>query len=271
MPAAEKDEIPQAQVLDNKPLAEVIFELQWELDTTGPGLEIDPGFRILLGRFYDRAIKEFPDVENLPHANIPEEMTPRQVRHRFRVGKNQWPLTQIGPGILSVNDTEGYTWDSFQPRIQSAVAALFGSYPSEVKALKPSQVVLRYLNGVPFDAEKSDTTVLQFLEKHLHTSINIEPKLFESPEIASSPVGMNLNLSYLLPALPGAGTISFATGLKEGKQTILWDTQIVSRGEDAPTEIRALDDWLTKAHDIAEKWFLTLTRGDLYESFKEKR
>ena len=46
-------EIPAPRDLPNKPLVEAIFEFRWALQSNPAGGH-DPGFRILLGRFYDR-------------------------------------------------------------------------------------------------------------------------------------------------------------------------------------------------------------------------
>jgi hypothetical protein len=57
---------------------------------------VDPGFQILLGRFYDKVSTDFPELENLPASNVPEQMMPSVVRHRFRKAKDAWPLIQLG-------------------------------------------------------------------------------------------------------------------------------------------------------------------------------
>src|SRR5437870_557567 len=106
------DSIPEPRELRHKPLAEAIFELRWALGTgSSTGFEHDPGFRIFLGRYYDRVHQQYPFVVDLPTAQVPEDMTAHVVRHQFRARQNGWPLTQIGPGILTVNHNEEYTWD----------------------------------------------------------------------------------------------------------------------------------------------------------------
>ena len=40
--------------------------------------------------------------------------------------------------------------------------------------------------------------------------------------------------------------------------------------EKAPKARDAYDDWLGQAHDTAERWFLTLCRGTLFEEFGGK-
>jgi uncharacterized protein (TIGR04255 family) len=136
--------------LPKKPLAEAIFELRWAPDETRvKGLTVDPGFRLLVGRYYDRVKADYPNVVDLPTAQIPEELAAYAVRHQFRASKDGRPVTQLGPGIVTVNETAAYSWATFKPRILSAVGALFESYPTEIAPCVPNEVMLRYLNAIP--------------------------------------------------------------------------------------------------------------------------
>jgi len=262
-----EDPIPEREDLPNKPLVEAIFELQWALSSGQEQGDIDPGFRILLGRLYDRVRGDYPFLENLPQAQFPEELTGRLVRHRFRVAKDSWPLVQVGPGVLSVNETQEYAWSDFCPRLIQAVKALLESYPTDIHQLKITQVALRYLDAIPFEEE---TPLLQFLKEYLHTTIEIDRRLFQDFQTANSPTGLSLNLVYKLPDLPGAIATSFAVGMRANQPSIIWDTQVLARGDDAPQTAEEYESWLIRAHDISGRWFRTLSRGKLYESFRSK-
>jgi uncharacterized protein (TIGR04255 family) len=96
------------KILRNKPLLEAIFELRWELQEQAPGLKLDPHYKILIGSLYDRVKDEYPFHEELPTATIPDEISGYIVKHRFRKSENGWPLIQLGPGVVTLNDTEGY-------------------------------------------------------------------------------------------------------------------------------------------------------------------
>src|SRR5688572_5700647 len=109
-----KDRLPKPHPLPKKPLVEAILEIRWAIQPQADGEGIDPGFSIFLGRFYDKVSSEFPESENLPAAMMPEQITPYLVRNRFRKTKGGWPLVQVGPGILSANDTEAYDWSTFR-------------------------------------------------------------------------------------------------------------------------------------------------------------
>lgn len=259
--------IPEREDLPNKPLVEAIFEVQWASSSDAGQADIVPGFRILLGRLYDRVRSEYPYLEDLPQAQFPEELTGRLVRHRFRASKDGWPLVQVGPGVLSVNETHGYSWDSFRPRLTQALSALIESYPRDIYPLKVTQVMLRYLDAIPI---AKGTALLRFLRESLHTTIAVDERLFQNSQAASSPDGVSLNLVFSLPELPGAVSLSFGVGTKENQPSLIWDTQVLVRGEDVPTTIEAYEAWLIQAHDIAGRWFRTLSSGPLYESFRRK-
>ena len=77
---------------------------------------LDPHYRLLLGRLFDRFQKDYPVHEQLPTASLPDDMVGQVVQHRFRVAKDDWPLVQVGPGVFTVNDTQHYTWTDFEQR-----------------------------------------------------------------------------------------------------------------------------------------------------------
>lgn len=84
------------KILKNKPLVEAIFELRWNLQEPSPGMRVDPHYKLLIGRLYDKLNDEYPFHEQLPTATMPDEIAGYVVRHRFRKDKDKWPLIQIG-------------------------------------------------------------------------------------------------------------------------------------------------------------------------------
>ncbi|MCX6637038.1 MAG: TIGR04255 family protein [Acidobacteria bacterium] len=264
-------EIPPPHPLQNKPLVEVIFEVRWELDRgRQPGLAVDPGFRIFMGRYYDRMKDQYPHVQDLPASQVPDDMTAHTVRHQFWRAKDGWPVTQIGPGILTVNETEGYLWESFRPRLIDSIKALYESYPTEIAKLKPSQVTLKYIDAVAFDSAKSQVPLLRFLRESLHTGIDVEPLLFARSEEAQSPLGLNLTVTYGLEKPKGAVVLTVANGTRNGSPAIIWETTVISKGADVPNEIEQFGTWLDGAHAVSDNYFFTLVRGELLLSFEAK-
>jgi uncharacterized protein (TIGR04255 family) len=261
------NQIPKPRPLANKPLVEAIFELRWGLRRTNPAVPPrDPGFRIFLGRYYDRVRSDYPHVQDLPTVHVPEEFTAHAVRHQFRVGKDQWPLTQVGPGIVTVNETGGYDWKTFQPRLVRAIAALFESYPTDVAPFAPEMVQLRYIDAIPYEPSKMTPT--QFLKDLLHTNITVDPQLFDDAQTAGQATEINLTLTFPLTQPTGVGILAFATGLKEGQPSIILQITIRSEGLGVPKQPAGYEAWLQDAHNVVGKWFFTLCRGSLLESFE---
>src|SRR3990170_3561524 len=139
-----------AKGLKNKPLVEAILEVRWQLQGALPGPQTDPHYKFLLGRLFDRMLKDYPEHEQLPTANIPDEMVAHVVQHRFRVAANSWPLVQVGPGIFTVNSTADYKWEDFRLRVLAAIEKLYEAHP-KVGDLKITNLILRYIDAVDFD------------------------------------------------------------------------------------------------------------------------
>jgi len=261
----ETDTIPEITELTHKPLAEVIFELRWALQSPQQGIQRDPGFKLLLGRFYDRVRTEYPIAQDLPAPQVPEELTAHTVRHRFRAGQEQWPVTQLGPGVLTVNETAGYTWATFKPRLSAAIDALFSAYPTDVAELKPARVQLKYINAIPYDPESDN--LVSLLADSLHTGITVDERLFED-EAVSKPLDVNLTISYPLKHPRGVGRLMLATGTREGEPSVIWQILVRSADEEPLSEPESIKGWLDAAHNVVKHWFATLCRGELLKSFQ---
>ena len=58
--------------LKNSPLVEATLEIRWALtEESVPGIKIDPHYKMLLGRFYERVMEVYPVHETLPAATMP--------------------------------------------------------------------------------------------------------------------------------------------------------------------------------------------------------
>ena len=264
------ESIPQPHDLPNKPLVEAVFELRWAIsDANGGNPPRDPGFRIALGRYYDVVKASYPVVVDLPSAQVPEEMTAYSVRHQFRVKEEQWPLTQIGPGILTVNDTTGYTWADFQRRIGSAVDAILEAYPSEIHPFTPARVQLRYIDAIQYAPD--DMGPVEFIGTALHTEIRPDPLMFPSPSGPEIAREVRLHLTYSLADPKGEGQLIFASGRhREKGPSIILETIVRSRPESVPNNKEEIKQWVDTAHGVTRRWFFTLCRGQLLRSFEEE-
>jgi uncharacterized protein (TIGR04255 family) len=250
--------------LPRNPLAEVIFELRWKL-TGGPPAPtppIDPSYKLMVGSFYDRVRPQYPVHEQLPAATIPDEFAPYIVQHRFRRAENGYPLVQVGPGILSANDTAGYSWKTYLPRVLEAVGNLRDTYTGD---LAPEGVTLRYINALPFDFTIQD--VLACMRDDLKVSVAFPQQLFTEQPVQERPRAFSLESVHGLTDPPGTVVLKMGTAEVNGERRLLWETVVQSAGTDVPP-LAELGQWLEKAHAVARAWFFTLIEGSIENEYR---
>ena len=257
------DEAPELGDLPNKPLVEAIFEFRWVVDelTSDSG---SGGWSNLPFKFYGKIEKSYPEPIDLPTVQIPEPLAPHVIRHQFRRGAGQWPLIQLGSGILSVNQTTGYTvWKEFAPLIDQAMNALIESHVTEIK---PLRVELRYINAVPVNLNEIGTG--EFLDRFLHTSVKTPSDVFASHLQPDKSIATNAAWRFVLANPKGEARLMIANGLKDDRDHIIWHLAIRAERDDAPWGYDKLRQWLEDSHKVIDKWFMKLTAGELLESFK---
>lgn len=252
--------------LKKPPLVEVIVEVRWELEKgPHPETKVDPHYKLLPGKLSDKFSGEYPYHEELPQASIPDEISPYIVKHRFRCQKDQWPLVQLGPGILTVNHTKKYTtFNEFRPLAVSAVDTLFEVYP-DPDNLRISSLLLRYIDAKEFDYGKDD--VASFLRDKMGIPVEFPEKLFKTTGVDSVPRSFAWSSSFSCNKPKGLATLKFATGTSNGKPALIWEQIVQSAHDDFPGMPRAFESWITDAHEVTESWFLSLIEGTLEREF----
>ena len=249
--------------LPNKPLVEALFEFKW-----GPETPEMLGYPIVVGALYEKLKSSFPEIEDLPLNRVPLEMTSYMVRQRFRKAKDGWPLVQIGPGVLTVNETEGYeTWEQFRDSSLHVLEMFNEAHPQKTRIV-PRNFMLRYINALEFDFDKND--VLVFLASKLKTNVGLDKKLFDVGESSRSPGELILRLSFPLGKPKGSVIIQFSSGLKDDKPALIWELIVNSSSPATIPLPTGVENWLKDAHDVIEHWFLKLAEGELLESFNRK-
>jgi len=252
------------KTLKNKPLIEAILEVKWALTSPIAGVQTDPHYKILLGRLYDKVREDYPEHEQLPTASMPDEIAGGMVQHRFRHAVNDWPLLQVGPGIFTLNDTHKYTWPDFRCRAIKAITKLFEAYPKP-DTLKVINLLLRYIDAVEFDYMKED--IFLFLKDKMKVIALLPNNLFTDNEIQNIPKHFNWQSTFVCRHPPGTVTVRFATGQKEGKPCLLWETMVQSDGSEVPQMPRDFEQWIVSAHNITDDWFFKIIEGELERRF----
>lgn len=254
----------QKKDLKYKPLIEAILEVKWGLKTAEPkGFGVDPNYRILLGRFYERIQSKYPVHDALPSASIPDQLVEKTAQHRFRIKADSWPLIQLGPGLLTVNETSGYTWLDFKGRCEAAIEQFLDAYP-EKGGPSIEELTLWYIDAVDFDYKADNVFV--FLREKLKIKIEVPESLFTDVPVGKNPSSFKWEVSYPLSNPKGRIRLRVGTGVREGKPVLLWETLVVSKiGE--ISSLKNFPEWLSAAHEVTDDWFFKLIDGDLYKRF----
>lgn len=248
--------------LKNKPLVEALFEVRWALSGP-PGIAVDPGYQLLIGQLYGKLRDQFPHHVTLPSAEVPAQFIPFTPQHQFRAAPERWPLVQIGSGLLTVNDTEGYLWGSFFERCSSVVNSLFEVYPQGDAPLRIAEVSLRYI-----DADLLENLPPREFLKKLKIDIGLAPELFDNGIISPEPIGVGLSLAFPLNEPKGILQLAANRGRKSDADAIVWETQVLSRGNDCPQSASDIAGWLKRAHNATHTWFLKQIDGELLEKYR---
>jgi uncharacterized protein (TIGR04255 family) len=241
--------------LPNAPLIEVIFELRWKV-TTKEELE---KCQYLHGDLYALLKNEFKFRESLVAPALPLELFSNLPAHRFRVAQNEYPLIQVGPGLITVNTIDSnYNWGEFELLINNTIKKFFEVY----KFLDDQEITLaiQYLDFLSFDFENEN--ILDFLSKNLN--LTISQNFFDNNIKAN-----NLNLSFNYNTELGSLLVSFTRGKNNFKADGIVIRTALQKAK-CKSNILLIKEWLNDSHEFCSKLFKDMTKGNLYESFSKK-
>lgn len=245
--------------LPNAPLQEAVFELRWTLDVTPEDQqEVDAGFELAQGKFQGLAEADFPFTQRLYPVSLPSTLLSYKVIHQFWRGENQFPVLQLGPGILTVNDTDkNYDWENeYFPLIERGINWLFDAYKNK---LHPTYINLRYIDSVELKNYDFNGAWLDFVKDNLKLDLRNQ---FEHPGALKH---FNISQSFALEE-EAELNISVNSGVqaKTGVPLLIWQTGVVITGNlDRKKILTKVQD----AHQHASTLFKEMTKGPFYGSF----
>lgn len=266
----------QASRLPSAPLTEVIFEFRWKLkgdENTPPPFRQDPGYFVCLESFF-KAIKEYGFTES---KRVPPEgayAAGQSVEYRFYKKSGQdFPLVQIGPGLLAVNDSSSYIWDDFKPLCLNTLERLLDSYPKlKTHPLTPLQLDIKYIDVFkPSSATGED--FLRFLQESTNFKVQL-PEILSSDLFESVKAGQfslnfpvrgkpNTNFSIVLrnPEVSGVRNVV----LQSSVNTALAANEL---GQSSKEILNAVTHWLDTAHERTSPFFRSFVTESLLTQFK---
>lgn len=252
-------------ILKNKPLIEAIFELRWKIQSDQIDLPPDPNYKLLVGSMHGRFKDEYPFFEQLPTAQIPDTLAAYLVQYRFRAGETQWPIVQLGPGIITLNETAGYRWDEdFSPRIGKTVREFFASYPGDQQPVVQS-LILRYIDAVALDHENQ--SVFEFLRDKMKIQVELLPSLFEQTGIENQPHILDMRFAFRSDNPPGSISLRFMRGKHNEQDALIWESVFESSSGELPQTESGIMGWADAAHTLIRDWFFKLIEGELQQRF----
>lgn len=254
------------QHLDKKPLIEAIVELRWRAEDAESQALVDPDYPLLVGRLHDRLRKDYPEYEKLDAARVPDELAAHLVQHRFRTNRDAWPLVQIGPGVLTLNETDGYSWESFHPQAVAVVKALFDSHPQPSRVV-PDRIMLRYMNQVRVPDPRQGFHA--FLAENLKVRVSLDESFFSGADVDASPLEVQLVESFRSKRPLGNIQLRLATRIDDGVRRVIWEILVQAAGDDLVRLPDSFSGWLDEAHGLAERWFFTMIEGKLLKEFSD--
>jgi uncharacterized protein (TIGR04255 family) len=241
--------------LPNAPLQEVVFELLWEMDFDNFGKPVDLNFEFAQGIFAEKIKKEFPFHKRTVPEEFPLTIYPKPV-HQFWKNENLWPVVQIGPGILVINDIEkNYTWKDYKNLIIQVLGILSGAYDKELKYITVS---LKYIDAV----EITQNNYLDFINNNFNIRLDNN---FNNP---GSITNIKINETFAVDEI-GKFDILISSGMSRNNQpAIIWQSNIFNNGKFHNKEILS---WIEEAHNIVSDHFKKIVKKPFYASFNNPK
>jgi uncharacterized protein (TIGR04255 family) len=239
--------------LPKAPLLEIVLELRWKITNKNDLSKV----QYLYGDLYSELKHKYPFRETTVPPEIPIDILINQPVHRYKVASNEYPLYQVGPGIITLNTIDSkYYWDNFSECSKELVDAFLRVFPfQQNEFLTPS---ILFLDFFPFDFENAD------VYKYINEKFKIT---FDQSFIISPKFPKNINLGFYYDLSIGDLSILFQKGKnKNQEEGIILQTRINGTPLDPKRE--GIASWIEKSHDTCSELFKKLTEGELYESFK---
>jgi uncharacterized protein (TIGR04255 family) len=229
------------------------------------GYHFDRFYKISIGRLYEKLKRNYPFQEQLDTANMPDEIAAYVVQFRFRKAENDWPVVQIGPGIITLNETKKYDWKKFKENASKLVDNLI-QIRKEYENPHFTGLLLRYIDAIEYNYEEEN--IYDFLKDKMKLHIDLYPGLFEDTKVKSLPTTFDHKFSFPSEQPKGIVSLRFFRGKRFEKDSLLWETMVSVNNEEILNVDGNIIKCLDEAHDLTHNWFFKIISGELEKRFK---
>jgi uncharacterized protein (TIGR04255 family) len=207
-------------------------------------------------------------MEPIVPSEIPREILSYKPLFRYRGGKDEWPLYQIGPGIMTANIVPPYEgWPKFFPVISEGLKALYQSYPSAERHLRPSVLRLIYINA--FGPEHGYDNQRDFLQGGL--KFNISPPADLNQYIEEASASVTSTFDFKLKHLANSfATVRISHGVSRDNPALIVENIIHRNVGPIKLSAQDIEDWFGKAHDSNHHLFETYITDRTRQSFGKR-
>jgi uncharacterized protein (TIGR04255 family) len=242
---------PVPKRLKNDAIVEAILEVRFDTTTIS---------EILFGRLADYGPWKDLSQQRLPAYEIPAALRQVDPNLRFQAFfelSGEQRAVRIGPQVISYHRTVPYIgWELFWPELQETITGLF----ERANGLVIRRLGLRYLNT---------------LRPDLHGIKSISDLDLEI-KVASERVAGNVNLNFTLDVASNAActvriaTTEFVQGKLPPNTSVYVDVDVFTKDGFETKERKAVENWVTEAHDAEKEQFFRLLTDRSIEALEER-
>ena len=242
---------PVPKKLKNDAIVEAILELRFDTVTIP---------EILFGRLADYEPWKELAQQKLPIYEVPAALRQVDPNLRFQAifelcGPQR--AIRIGPQVISYHRMVPYIgWERFRPELEETITGLF----DRANGLVIRRLGLRYLNALSPD---------------LHGITSISDLDLEI-KVASRRVEGNVNLNFTMDVTSATActvrvaTTEFVQGKLPPNTSVYVDVDVFTKDGFETRERKAVEDWVTAAHDNEKEQFFRLLTDRSIEALKER-
>ena len=265
-------------VYSNAPLVEVIAEIGWSLKKIDvvPDAMLDPYYDLFREQYLEQSNKVgLSEVRELIPDIVPIELTPGQPRIQLRSKSGNWPLVQIGPGLLTANIVPPYEgWAAFEEFLYESVGRLFSAYPISERTLRIDRLHLRYIDSFDEKFGFNDfATFPEFAKDKLGINVTLPEPVIASTIMQGAPITYVLEYRFSNKCPAGSsGRLKIAPGQIDSRNSLIMELQCESRfGNGSATDLAVIKHWFFEAHTCLRSQFEMLTTEALERLMGDKR